>query len=154
MVLRGRHILHVREVVSIAFACAARVARAARVVCVARVARVSRASRLKVCVGATVVLYQMFFSCVSECVLGAQVSAANERLLGAQVRRRPPWKGKCSKVSHFTNPCRTCSRFCFFRGITNRQSEQLLHPGFRSSNLLCTSDRLEGCKTSLSILRS
>ena len=43
-----------------------------------------------VCVGATVVLYQMFFSCVSERVLGAQVSAANERFLGAQVRASPP----------------------------------------------------------------
>ena len=50
VVLRGRHILHVREVVSIAFARSARVARAARVVCVARVARVSRTSRPKVCV--------------------------------------------------------------------------------------------------------
>ena len=44
--------------------------------------------------------------------------------------------------------------FTFFRGITNRQSEQLLRPGFWSSNLLCTSDLLEGCKTSISILRS
>lgn len=67
--------------------------------------------------------------------------------------QRCPWKGKCSKVSHLT-PCRTCSRFYFLRAITNRQSEQLLRPGFWSSNLLCTSDLLEGCKTSISILRS
>ena len=47
--------------------------------------------------------------------------------------QRCPWKWKCSKVSHFTNPCWTCSRFYFFRGTTNRQSEQLLGLATRPS---------------------
>ena len=47
--------------------------------------------------------------------------------------QRCSWKWKCSKVSHFTNPCWTCSRFYFFRGTTNRQSEQLLGLATRPS---------------------
>ena len=44
--------------------------------------------------------------------------------------QRCAWKGKCSKVSHFTDPCRTCSRFCFFPWYNKQTVWTIASPRF------------------------